>query len=172
VYRTVFFTPTNNINPQYTGGMLLVEGECRQNLQAADLLARQSGRTLQIYQCSRFVKRYSRLFWISADHRINIHLESVLVRDLHALQHALVPRLVPLHPDVTVLPILVKIFQLARQCSGSVCQRYDDTDPDPSIIKQKSSVPDVFGPPGSGTGSISTRYGSGSGSFYNKSKIV
>ena len=100
--------------------MLLVEGECRQNLQAADLLARQSGRTLQIYQCSRFVKRYSRLFWISADHRLNIHLESVLVRDLHALQHALVPRLVPLHPDVTVLPILAKIFQLAQQCSGSV----------------------------------------------------
>jgi hypothetical protein len=59
--------------------------------------------------------------WISSDHRINIHdLESILVRDLHALQHALVPRLVPLHPDVTVLPILVKFFQLDRQCSRAV----------------------------------------------------
>jgi hypothetical protein len=37
---------------------------------------------------------------------------------------------------------------------------------------QESSIadPDVFGPHGSG--SISTRYGSGSGSFYNQTKIV
>jgi hypothetical protein len=39
------------------------------------------------------------------------------------------------------------------------------------------SVPDppdphVFGPPGSGSGSTSQRYGSGSGSFYHLAKIV
>jgi hypothetical protein len=32
--------------------------------------------------------------------------------------------------------------------------------------------PYVFGPPGSGSRSISTRYESGSGSFYNQAKIV
>jgi hypothetical protein len=32
--------------------------------------------------------------------------------------------------------------------------------------------PYVFGSPGSGSSSISTRYGSGSGSFYNQAKIV
>ncbi len=30
----------------------------------------------------------------------------------------------------------------------------------------------MFGPPGSGSGSISKRYGSGSGSFYNQAKTV
>ncbi len=37
-----------------------------------------------------------------------------------------------------------------------------------------ASVPDphVFGPPGSGSGSISQRYGSGSGSFYQQGKII
>jgi hypothetical protein len=30
----------------------------------------------------------------------------------------------------------------------------------------------VFGPPGSGSGSISQRHGSGSGSFYHHAKIV
>jgi hypothetical protein len=38
-------------------------------------------------------------------------------------------------------------------------------DPDPQN-------PYVFGPPGSGSGSISQRYGSGSGSFYHRAKIV
>ncbi len=32
--------------------------------------------------------------------------------------------------------------------------------------------PDVFGPPGSGSGYISTKYGSGSGSFNNQEKLV
>jgi hypothetical protein len=32
--------------------------------------------------------------------------------------------------------------------------------------------PRVFGPPGSGFGSISQRFGSGSGSFYHQAKIV
>jgi hypothetical protein len=32
--------------------------------------------------------------------------------------------------------------------------------------------PCVFGPPGSGSGSINQRYGSGSGSFYQQAKIV
>ncbi len=40
-----------------------------------------------------------------------------------------------------------------------------DADPDPSD-------PYVLGPPGSGSGSISQRHGSGSGSFYHKGKIV
>ncbi len=31
--------------------------------------------------------------------------------------------------------------------------------------------PRVFGPPGYGSGSISQRYGSGSGSFYNEAKV-
>jgi hypothetical protein len=52
-----------------------------------------------------------------------------------------------------------------------------DSSPTPSFT-QRSSVPDpdpapdphVFGPQGSG--SISQRYGSGSGSFYHKAKIV
>jgi hypothetical protein len=43
--------------------------------------------------------------------------------------------------------------------------KYSVADPDPSD-------PYVFGPPGSGSGSISQRYGSGSGSFYHKAKIV
>jgi hypothetical protein len=40
-----------------------------------------------------------------------------------------------------------------------------DSDPDPSD-------PYVFGPPGSGTESITQRYGSGSGSFYHQAKVV
>ncbi len=32
--------------------------------------------------------------------------------------------------------------------------------------------PHVFGPPGPGSGSISTRYRSGSGFFYNQAKLV
>ncbi len=40
-------------------------------------------------------------------------------------------------------------------------------DPDPDPPDQH-----VFGPPGSGFGSISQRYGSGSGSFYHRAKIV
>ncbi len=39
------------------------------------------------------------------------------------------------------------------------------TDPDPDPLD-----PDVFGPPGSGSGSISQRYGFGS--FYHHAKIV
>jgi hypothetical protein len=44
----------------------------------------------------------------------------------------------------------------------------------PDRIRIETSVadPDVFGPPGSGSGFISKRYGSGSGSFYNQSKII
>ncbi len=42
-------------------------------------------------------------------------------------------------------------------------------DPDPN---PDPSDPSVFGPPGSGSGSISQRYGSRSGSFYNQAKIV
>ncbi len=37
---------------------------------------------------------------------------------------------------------------------------------------QQCSGPHVFGPPGSGSGSISQRYGSGSGPFYHQAKIV
>jgi hypothetical protein len=44
---------------------------------------------------------------------------------------------------------------------------FADPDPDPD-----PSDPHVFGPPGSGSGSISQRYGSGSGSFYHQVKIV
>jgi hypothetical protein len=46
------------------------------------------------------------------------------------------------------------------------------------LCNHKISVPDpkqdphVFGPPGSVTESISQRYGSGSGSFYQQAKIV
>ncbi len=41
-------------------------------------------------------------------------------------------------------------------------------DPDPNPDPLDPGVPRVFGPPGSGSGSISQRYGtgSGSGSFY------
>jgi hypothetical protein len=42
-------------------------------------------------------------------------------------------------------------------------------DPDPNT---DPSDPYVFRPPGSGSGFISQRYGSGSGSFYHQSKIV
>jgi hypothetical protein len=42
-------------------------------------------------------------------------------------------------------------------------------DPDPHM---DSSDPYVFGPSGSGFGSISQRYRSGSGSFYHQAKIV
>jgi hypothetical protein len=41
--------------------------------------------------------------------------------------------------------------------------------PDPN---PNSSDPYVLGPPGSGSGSISQRYGSASGSFYHHAKIV
>ncbi len=52
-------------------------------------------------------------------------------------------------------------------CSVSiiVCNRVADPNPDPD-------PPDVFKPPGSGFGSISQSYGSGSGSFYHKAKLV
>jgi hypothetical protein len=40
---------------------------------------------------------------------------------------------------------------------------------DPEPVPQD---PYVFGPPGSKSGSVSTRYGSGSGSFYNQAKLV
>jgi hypothetical protein len=46
-------------------------------------------------------------------------------------------------------------------------------------LKLESSVadpdppdPHVFGPPGSGSGSISQKYGSGSGSFYHQAQKV
>ncbi len=48
-----------------------------------------------------------------------------------------------------------------NQCYGSD----PNLDPDPSD-------PYVFGPAGSGSGSISQRYGSGSGSFYHQANIV
>jgi hypothetical protein len=45
-----------------------------------------------------------------------------------------------------------------------------------SYIALRNSVADpdpyVFGPPGSGSGSISQRHGSGSGSFYHQAKKV
>jgi hypothetical protein len=41
-----------------------------------------------------------------------------------------------------------------------------------SVADQDPQDPYVLGPPGSGSGSISTRYGSGSGSFQNQAKIV
>jgi hypothetical protein len=52
--------------------------------------------------------------------------------------------------------------------------------PDPNITLKSSvadpnpdpSDPCVFGPPGSGSGSSSQRYGSGSGSIYHQAKIV
>ncbi len=42
-----------------------------------------------------------------------------------------------------------------------------------SVADQEPPDPRVFGPPGSGSGSISQRYGSGSdsGSFHHKKKI-
>jgi hypothetical protein len=42
-------------------------------------------------------------------------------------------------------------------------------DPDPDV---DPSDPYVFGPPGSGFGSFSQRYGPGSESFFNQAKIV
>ncbi len=42
-------------------------------------------------------------------------------------------------------------------------------DPDANPV---SSDPYIFGPPGSRCGSISQRYGSGSGSFYHQAKLV
>jgi hypothetical protein len=47
--------------------------------------------------------------------------------------------------------------------SGSVA----DSDPNPD-----PPDPHVFGPPGSGSGSISQRYESGSGSFYQQAKLI
>ncbi len=44
-----------------------------------------------------------------------------------------------------------------------------DLDPD---LNPDSSDPYIFGPPGSGSGPINQRYGSGSGSFYHQAKIV
>jgi hypothetical protein len=40
------------------------------------------------------------------------------------------------------------------------------------VADPDSSDPYVFGPPGSGSGPINQRYGSGSGSFYHQAKIV
>jgi hypothetical protein len=48
---------------------------------------------------------------------------------------------------------------------GVVSSSVADPDPDPPD-------PHVFGPPVSGSGSTSQRYGSGSGSFYHHAKIV
>jgi hypothetical protein len=58
-----------------------------------------------------------------------------------------------------VVPLLMKGFQVnvLEYVSDSVA------DPDP----RDPPDPRVFGPPGSGSGSISQRYGSGSGSFYH-----
>jgi hypothetical protein len=42
----------------------------------------------------------------------------------------------------------------------------------PSVADMDLSDPYVFGPPGSGSRSISQRYGSGSGSFYHQAKTV
>ncbi len=47
-----------------------------------------------------------------------------------------------------------------------VCSSVADPDPNPDRIRRRY----VFGPPGSGSGPISQRYGSGS--FYHKAKIV
>ncbi len=41
-----------------------------------------------------------------------------------------------------------------------------------SVADPDQSDPYVFGPPGSGSGSISQRYGSGSESFYHQAEIV
>jgi hypothetical protein len=41
-----------------------------------------------------------------------------------------------------------------------------------SVAAVADPDPDVFGPPGSGSGSISERSGSGSVSFYHQAKIV
>jgi hypothetical protein len=59
-----------------------------------------------------------------------------------------------------VVPLLMKGFQVnvLEYVSDSVAD--PDPNPDPPD-------PRVFGPPGSGSGSISQRYGSGSGSFYH-----
>jgi hypothetical protein len=59
---------------------------------------------------------------------------------------------------VTVYPAA-----LSHNISSSVAD--PDPNPDPPD-------PRVFGPPGSGYGSTSQRYGSGSGSFYHHAKIV
>jgi hypothetical protein len=48
-----------------------------------------------------------------------------------------------------------------NKCCGSGCL-WGLLDPDPYFL----------GPPGSGSGFVSTRYGSGSGSFYHQAKIV
>jgi hypothetical protein len=48
---------------------------------------------------------------------------------------------------------------------SNLFSRVVDQDPDPLN-------PYVFGPPGSGSGSINTRYGSGSGSFCQQAKTV
>jgi hypothetical protein len=52
-----------------------------------------------------------------------------------------------------------------------IIHKISDADPDPN---PDLSDPYVFGPPGSGSGFISQRYGTGSrsGSFYYKEKIV
>jgi hypothetical protein len=49
----------------------------------------------------------------------------------------------------------------------SIFSSVADPKPDPDL-----SDPYVSGPPGSRYGSISQRYGSGSGSFYHQAKIV
>jgi hypothetical protein len=57
---------------------------------------------------------------------------------------------------------LFLLFLVLFLCSSAV-----DPDPNPD-----PPDPHVFGPPGSGSGSISERYGSESGSFYNQEKKV
>ncbi len=54
---------------------------------------------------------------------------------------------------------------LERDCLAKTSVAYPDPVPDPPD-------PHVFRPPGSGSGSIIQRYGSGSGSFYYQAKIV
>ncbi len=67
-------------------------------------------------------------------------------------------------------------FSLENSTVGTLCiVRYSEilhtsvADPDPN---PDPSDPYVFGPPGSGSGSISQRYGSGSGSFHHPAKIL
>ncbi len=69
------------------------------------------------------------------------------------------------------LYLKMKKKYLPRSLGPGLIVHCSNADPDPNPDSDLPN-PHVFGPPESGSGSISERYGSGSGSFHQPAKIV